>query len=199
MHSSTCTFLNVPSTMDGRFSAPAEEPLSVEELASHLRVDGPDESRLLGEYIAAARGWVENEINVSLGQRTIILYLDYFPEDGPVEVRFPPLQSVTSIVYLDGSGTSQTLSSTLYRVDAVSRPGRIEPAYGEVWPETYEGIKTITITAVVGYSTTASVPQCAKQAIRLYAGAMYQNREPTEVEYDAMRRILDPLRWEGRC
>ena len=47
-----------------------------------------------------------------------------------------PLSSVTSIAYLDADGDSQTLSASKYIVDAANIPGRIKPAFGEVWPTT---------------------------------------------------------------
>lgn len=196
MTSDCLTFANISSYLDGRLTAPAIEPLSPGEVSEHARVDGSEESKLVAGYIAAAREWVENQITMSLGQRTVTLYLDEFP-DGTVEVRFPPLVSITSIVYLDSAGTSTTLSSSLYRVSTTKRPPEIEPAYAQVWPVTYPVANAITITAVVGYTTVASVPQCAKQAIRYMAALMYQQREPTEEDLSIVRRILDPIRWEG--
>lgn len=193
------TFVNIPSTIDGRLTAPALEPISVDDLSDHARIDIPDEDLLLQGYIASAREWVENETNVSLGSRTVMLKLDAFPTDGfPIEIRFPPLSSVTSITYVDSSGSNQTWDSASYRVSTTSRPGRIEPVYGQIYPFTYPVIDAVTVTAVVGYSTPASVPQCAKQAIRFLAALYFQKREPTTEDLTAVRRVLDPLRWEGR-
>lgn len=192
----TCLlFANTRHFLDGRQTAPAIEPLSPGEIVEHARAN-EDEATVIADYISAARAWVENQVNLALGQRTVTLYMDEFPS-WDVELRFPPLNSVTSIVYLDSSGTSTTLSTSLYRVDTTSRPPRITPAYGQFWPVTYSVSNAVTITASVGYTTTASVPQAAKQAIRYLAAMMYENREPTDEDLRIVNRILDPIRWEG--
>lgn len=177
--------------------SPSFEPLDAHETADHLRAGDDSETiGLISDYLLAAREWVENEIQTSLGQRTLTLYMDEFPRE--IEIRMPPLQSVTSIVYLDSSGTSQTLSSSLYRVDTTSKPGRIEPAYGELWPYTYNVIKAITVTCVVGYTGPALVPACAKQAMRILAKMMFDGGGMLCADgLDSVRRILDPLRWSG--
>lgn len=177
-------------------TAPDFEPVSIEELMGHSYIDGDEQATLIRGYLVAARRWVENEIKTALCQRTAILYLDQFPE--VIEVRKPPLQSVTSLAYLDSSGASQTLTSTTnYRTTTASRPPRINPAYGTSWPATYPVPNAVTLTMVIGYATALAVPEEAKQAIRLLAGAFFQNREPTDIELNTVRRILDPLRWNG--
>jgi uncharacterized phiE125 gp8 family phage protein len=195
--SSACTFANVPSYLDGMQSAPALEPVGPDEIGDHSRIDGVDESLGLMGYIAAARAWVENEVRLSLGERTLTLYLDCFPDDGPIELRFPPINSVTSVGYVDSTGATQTLSSSLYRTDLVRRPGRIEPAYGQVWPFTYPVSNAITVTFSAGYTSPQLVPESAKQAVRYMAALMYQKREPTKEDIVIVQRILDPLRWDG--
>lgn len=177
---------------------PTFEPLDPRETADHLRA-GDDASivQLISDYLQVAREWVENDVRVSLGQRTVTLYLDEFP-DWDVEIRLPPLQSVASVVYLDDAGSSTTLSGSLYRVDATSRPGRITPAYGQTWPCTYQVTKAITITATVGYTDATLVPACAKQAMRILAKMMFDGGGLLcEDGIESVRRILDPLRWEG--
>lgn len=197
MNYTVCSkFVDVPREMVR--GVPTFEPLDARETADHIRA-GDDAAviSLINDYLLVAREWVENEVQVSLGQRTVTLYLDWFPS-WEIEIRLPPLQSVTSIVYLDTSGTSTTLSSTLYRVDTVHRPGRIEPAYSQIWPVTYPVNKAITITATVGYTSADLVPACAKQAMRILAKMMFDSGGGMcDDGLDAVRRILDPIRWEG--
>lgn len=190
------TFANVPHELV--LSAPTFEPLDPRETADHIRAgDDAATVQLVSDYLLAAREWVESEVSVALTTRTATLYLDYFPS-WAVEIRMPPLQSVTSVVYLDTSGTSTTLSSSLYRVDATSRPGRIEPAYAHFWPVTYAVNKAITITATVGYTSADLVPNCAKQAMRILVKMMFDGGGILcEDGLNAVRRMLGPIRWEG--
>lgn len=196
MTSECLTFANVPSFLDGRFTNLTSEPLTVAEAMPHIRVTSASEASLIAGYISAARLWVENEISTSLGARTAYLYLDYFPDD-EIEWHFPPLNSVTSLQYVDSDGTTQTLSSSLYRVSTARRPPIIKPVYGQIWPVTYVGANAVTITASVGYTTPSSVPECAKQAIRYLTAMYFENREPMEEDLRVVKRTLDPIRWRG--
>src|SRR6185295_4859943 len=51
---------------------------------------------------------------------------------GAIEIPWPPLQSVTSIKYLDANGQEQTLPPADYTVDTISEPGLVIPA--TAWP-----------------------------------------------------------------
>jgi uncharacterized phiE125 gp8 family phage protein len=177
---------------------PAFEVLDPNETADHIRAG--DDARviaLVADYLDVALEWVENEVKLSLPQRTLTLYLDEFP-CSEIEVRFPPLQSVASIVYLDTAGDSTTLSASDYRVDTTGKPARITPAYGLLWPSTYCVTRAVTITATVGYTDATLVPACAKQAMRILVKSMWENGGAMcEGELEAVRRILDPIRWGG--
>lgn len=193
---STCIrFCDIPSTLDGRLTAPAVEVVSLDELAEYARVESDDEARTMLGHIASARAWVENEVNLCLGERTLTLYLDCFPS-WEIELRMPPVTTLTSIVYLDSAGDSQTLSSSLYRTDLVSRPCRITPAYGQYWPCTYPVTKAITIAMAAGYSAETA-PEPAKEVIKYMAGLYISECAPTDDQLRFARRLLDPIRWTG--
>lgn len=194
MSNGCATFLNTKSRLvlgDAQF-----EPVTASELSIHSHVDSPDGQELLSQYLMAARAWVENDCKLALSTRTATLYLDSFPLEY-IEVRMPPLVSVSSITYVDYDGSTQTLSSSLYRVDAAGRPGRITPVYGNLWPNTPEVTNAVTVTATVGYASASAVPEAAKQAIRFMAGLFFEQREPMENDLMVVRRILDPIRWDG--
>lgn len=190
------SFLNLHSEVVK--GTPTFEPLDPSEVADHVRAGSdPAMISMIADYLLVSREWVENEVKTSLGQRTLTLYLDEFP-CWEIEVRFPPLQSVTSIVYLDTDGSSQTLSASLYRVDTTGKPGRITPAYGEIWPNAQCVTRAVTVTATVGYTSAELVPACAKQAMRILTKIMLDNGGIIcEDGLDSVRRILDPIRWGG--
>ena len=188
-------FFDVPWHF-GEPGAPAFEPVTPDEFSAHSHVDAVDGQEKISDYLASAVGWVENEVSRAIASRTQVLYLDYFPS-GAVEWRLPPLASLTSVVYLDGSGQSVTLSPSLYRVSLTGKPARITPAYGQSWPTTYPVVDAIQITGVCGYANAEAVPACAKQAIRYMAALMFEHREPTETDLYIVQRMLDPIRWGG--
>tara|TARA_R110000868_G_scaffold29889_25_gene111156 strand:+ start:3717 stop:4304 length:588 start_codon:yes stop_codon:yes gene_type:complete len=160
-------------------TAPAAEPLSTAEAKAHLRVDVADDDDLIDRIIGAARRQAETFTGRALIGQTWDLDLDCFP-GWTIDVPKPPLQSVSQIEYLDADGVSQVLSSSLYRVDARRQPGRITPAYGEVWPVTRGTTNAVTVRFVAGYGAAGSdVPEDIRQAMLLIVGDLYEHREET--------------------
>jgi len=112
----------------------------------------------------------------------------------------PPLQSVTSIKYLDTAGDEQTLDSAAYRVDIYSHPARITPAYGYTWPALRDVINAITIEFVTGYGDEVTdVPEDLRHAIRLLAAHYFDERSATSTEAPktvplTYARLLYPFR-----
>jgi hypothetical protein len=92
-----------------------------------------------------------------------------------------PVQAVDSITYVDASGVGQSLPGSAYKLDAVTEPSRIVPAYGTTWPATRNEIAAVVVAYTTGYGLAAAVPQPIKQWILLRLGAMYENREETAI------------------
>src|SRR5574341_1423176 len=102
---------------------PATEPVSVETVKSHLRIDLEAEDALLDIYIAAARERGEGLARRAFLTQTLELTVDAWPADGLLKLPRPPLQSVTSVKYLDRNGVEAPWTD--YQVDARSEPGQI--------------------------------------------------------------------------
>lgn len=159
--------------------APVVEPVSVEDLKLHARIDSGFEDSKLASYITAARVLVEKDARRALCTQTVVMSLDYLP--AMIALPVAPVQSITGITYYDSLNVQQTLAATEYEYDIYSEPALIRPAYGKSWPTTYERFNAIQITAVVGYGAASAVPQDAKQAVRLLAAHWYENAEATVV------------------
>jgi uncharacterized phiE125 gp8 family phage protein len=160
---------------------PASEPISTIEAKTQLRIDHNDEDTFIDGLVTAARQYLEEVIGRSFLTQTWRLSLDDWPEDDTIELPRPPLQEVTSVVYLDEAGDDVTLPEATYIVDTDSEPGRIVLAANQVWPavELYPA-NPIRITYVAGYGDEAGeLPQWIKQAIYLLLGHWYENREDT--------------------
>lgn len=93
----------------------------------------------------------------------------------------PPLQSVTTIKYIDQNGTQQTLDPTLYIVDTVSEPGRITPAYGQTWPTIREQVNAVEIQFVCGYGNASAVPAGIKRWMLLRINTLFNQREEVAI------------------
>lgn len=150
---------------------PTAEPVTLGELKTALQVGHSADDAPLTVILGTSRAWVENESRRQLMSATYTLTLDYFPCE--IELPRSPVQSVTSITYLDSNGTSQTLATTVYAVDTACEPPMVRLKYGQVWPTTYGIENAVTIVFVAGYSTAALVPPETKQAIICFARQQY--------------------------
>lgn len=160
-------------------SAPAVEPLSLDEAKLHLRVDIGDDNELITALIVAARQYVEGATNRALISQTWRLSLDYWPYANCIRLPKPPLQSVTSLVYLDEDGNQTTWDASNYIVDTDSEPGRLVLADDASWPSlTLYPSNPIRVTYVAGYGDEGSdVPEHLRLALKLLIGHWYENRE----------------------
>jgi uncharacterized phiE125 gp8 family phage protein len=163
-------------------AGPAEEPVSLDEAKTHLRVDGTDEDSLIQMLIATARRDVETLTLHKLITQTWDWYMDDWPST-PIVMPFPPLQSVTGIYYTLEGAAEATWSSSNYIVDAYSIPGRIALQSTASWPsgELIE-INGVRIRFVCGFGTAEDVDERARQAMLLLIGHYYEHREEVIVE-----------------
>ena len=159
---------------------PAVEPLTLAEAKLHVRVDSAGEDTLIESYITAARQMAEAYTGRQLITATSTLESDDFPGAfGDINLPRTPLGSVSSVAYVDGAGSTQTLSTDIYEVldDDVKASVVLKP--GKVWPEVQsEKRNAVTITFTAGYGAAASdVPGSVRSALLLIVANLYENRE----------------------
>lgn len=159
---------------------PDSEPVTRDEIKTQLRIDHSDEDTFIDGLITAARKYVEEATFRALVTQTWKLNLEAWPTGDEIEIPKPPLQSVSSVVYLDEAGASTTWASSNYIVDADSPRGRVVLANNKSWPtETLYAVNPIQITFVAGYGLAAAVPAQLKHCIKLLIGHWYEHREGT--------------------
>jgi uncharacterized phiE125 gp8 family phage protein len=163
-------------------SAPTGDPVSLAEAKAHCRIVGTEDDGLLAGYILAAREYVEADTERRLALQTWRAYFDrrwpcYF--DGHcyrtgIVLPYPPLQSVSSVTYVDPDGDTQTLATDQYVIARFGHRGLIEPAKGVTWPAVRAQLDAIRVEFVCGYT---ALPEPLRQAILLLVGHFYENRE----------------------
>lgn len=132
---------------------PKAEPLNLEEVKLHLRINPGDTSEdidILAPLISAAREYCENYCGKSLAEQTITVY----PEvSGTVTLPRGPVISVDSVT-VDGETVEYTADVRRGTV-TVNKPGAV-------------------ITYTAGYE---EIPYLVRQAMLLLIGHWYTNRE----------------------
>lgn len=169
-------------------TAATAEPVSIEEARKQVELPSgyANHDAHLSRLITAARQRAELITGRALVTSTWDLYLDCWPEGGdPIYLPKPPLQSVTSITYVDGDGATQTWSSANYVVSTSREPGRVALAYGASYPSIRVQPDCIRVRYAAGYGTASSVPQALKAAILLLVAHWFGNREEAVVGTNA--------------
>ncbi len=182
-------------------TGPVAEPLSLEEIKEHLRVDAADEDALIADYIAAARGAAEAYTGRAFVTQTWQAHFTGWPADGVLELPLPPLQSVAWVKYTPvlaggGAGVLTTLSASVYRVVTALEPGCVVLAPNQSWPsETLDAGLPVVVQFVCGYGAAAAVPAGVKQALRWLVGHMSENREAVTMATSSPQQVPMSARW----
>jgi uncharacterized phiE125 gp8 family phage protein len=155
-------------------SGPAIEPVTLDEVKAHLKLDGDAEDALLTSAIASARIYVEVATRRSLITQTWRIYLDAWPRGRILELPVAPLLSVETILLYDVAGVPHELDPASYRIDRASVPGRIHAAHRPA-AALYENGVEIELTAGYG-PAAADVPAPLRQAILMLVAHWYEHR-----------------------
>lgn len=214
-------------------TAPTVEPVSLDEAKAFARIDNTADDVLVSGLITAARQYAETYTRRQFCTATWKMSLDSFytgpvsgayddlrltqpqaigatPFGSPgyrwltaIRIPVPPLQSVTSLTYVDTDGNTQTLASSQYIVDTNSETGRITSAFSTPWPYTRSVINAVNITFVAGYAYNTATPGTPvppwwwnqiRTAILMLVSFWYNQREAASVEsYKDVPKTVDAL------
>jgi len=147
--------------------APIAEPITLTEVKEFLRILDTDSDILLGTLINVSREHIENVTNRQLESATFELYADCFITRLPKN----PIQSISSIEYMDADGVYQILDISKYYLYENNGIGKI--SYEDL-PTYKVHAKAIKITFISGY---VSVPESLKQYMKVKIATLYENRE----------------------
>lgn len=162
-------------------TAPTIEPITVEEAKAQARITDSASDDLIDGYIVSAREAAEQHLGRGLLTQTLKLVLDDWANVVPLP-QAAPLQSITHVKYYDTDGTLQTLATSYYDTDTVSRPGRVVLKPSQSWPSLQSERRNgrVEITYVVGWTSAAAVPERIRHGIKLHVTASDLDRDGYE-------------------
>lgn len=154
---------------------PLEEPVTLDRVKAHCRVDGADDDALLGDYIAAAR----REVEAFTRRRLVSQVVEYRTSTLDPGIRLPlaPVQSVDAIEYLAQDGSAQALALGRWRLIGGASAPYVLPAVLETWPHALGAPDSVTIRMTAGYGDVADVPSDLKVAVLQLVAHYYSDRE----------------------
>lgn len=178
-----------------------EEPVSVAELKSQLRITSSAQDTMLNVLLKSARQWAEDFLRYQMISATWDKYFDDFPASGDcIWIQKSPVTSITYIKYLDSSGTLTEWANTYWTPDYNSTPCRIYEKYGYTYPTTQATKNAVVVRFEAGYTDADAVPDIYKQAILMKAASLYENPsdEVTGTQVNKMsltsEKLLRPFR-----
>jgi uncharacterized phiE125 gp8 family phage protein len=160
---------------------PAAEPLTIDEVKAHLRVDGTNEDALIASLLLTSRLHIETALGLALMTQQWRLVLDAWPANAIVKLPVAPVQSITEVRVVNSDGAMTTMPVSDYSLEATGRPARVVSG-DKSWP--LPGRKTggIQIDFTAGFGNTAdAVPSPIRQALLLLIAHWYEHRDPIEI------------------
>jgi uncharacterized phiE125 gp8 family phage protein len=155
-------------------TAPAVEPVSLDEAKAHLRVEHNDDDETIAALVAGARIHVEAQTRRALITQGWRISADAWPRDGRFAVRPAPLQRLDAARVFEADGNALAVDTQAFVPDlansvlafapwALPAPGRLAAG--------------IELDVTSGYGDAAvDAPEPLRQAIRLLTAHWYENR-----------------------
>lgn len=162
---------------------PASLPVSLPEFKAHARVTESDEDAVMTSQLRAAVQACEEYTGLGLITQTWVQTWPAFPATGQPSLRLGrrPVQAVLGVQYLDEGLATQTLATSVYRVNGIGwdiAPATIGLAVGGAWPTVYGSGDAVTVTYRVGFGDShTSVPELIRHAIYMTAASFFGFRE----------------------
>lgn len=154
----------------------APEIISLSAAKLHLKVDTTDDDTLITDLIQAAIESAENYTGISINEAKFEVKSDCFINDH--EFKVSPVQSITSVKYLDEDGNEQTLATAKYELLPIDKyVQKIQyPDFDELPTVKEDSSKAVVVALTTGYAD-GKVPKAIQSAIKLIIGDLYENRQ----------------------
>lgn len=192
---------------------PAADPVSESEVWAHLRLTltgspaEPEDKTLVQAITKASVAHLDGRDGIlsrALMEQTWDYSFGRFPDGDTIPLPLAPVQSITSVTYIDENGATQTMSASDYALSADTEwSPAVRLGYNKTWPSTRDTYDAVTVRFVAGYASAAVVPAPLKAAILLLIGHLYENREATapvqvhEVPLTVKHLISPYRRWSA--
>jgi len=171
---------------------PSGDVLSTEDIKQHLGFLGDDADIVsqINDFQTMAVERIESETRRQLLTATYKVFFSCFRN--PLRIRKPPVQSISSVKYLDNNEDTQTVATSVYESFLDREPGEIWLQDGESWPVSLPHQRAVTVEFVTGYGDWTDIPSTVRHLIRLIVEQNYfghDKHEPT------IQRLMSQMSW----
>ena len=157
-------------------TAAASPVYTTAQMKTFLKVDVSDDDTLIDNLIEAATESCQIYTNQYFINTVVTQYSDNWKEF--YSLYKSPVVSITHVKYYDSDDTQQTLASSNYVLDNISKPARIGVSVTGDLPNLSTRINAVEVKYTVGYGTASTdVPEGIRAAIGLTCANWYENRQ----------------------
>lgn len=152
-------------------------PLTLDGVKDYLQETESDNDALINQLIESATDWIERKINRCLMTTVFEQYLSVWPACNLVRIKWNPVQTLTSVKYVDANGDEQTISSSNYATWIRDEVMYISFNDDYTWPTTKTVPDAFKIRFTAGYNPPDRIPAPIKNALLLRIRKAYDNRQ----------------------
>ena len=174
-------------------TADDSEPLSLEDAKQHLGISTNDYDTQVAQLIREAREHCERCTQRTLRPSVTRRRIAKCWQDAFKPLRWPPVQSITSISYYDTGGNLLVLSPGSYRlIPSGETVACLEWVSGSQVPSLESRSDAIAVEFVTGYGDAESIPETAKAACKLTLQTLWNEDDAKSTDL-AERRAMSLL------
>lgn len=199
-------------------TAPAQEPVTISEIKSSLRITNTQEDGLLNQFIEDARTFVELKTGRKLITQTVTAYYDGFDGRGgrdqwwsghrmgaitevyggqELRLEFSPTQSITSLSTVAEDNSETVISSSEYYLDNYDNDMASYLRSDNGISNGTRSHNSVKVVYVAGYGDNpVDVPSALRRAVIAMVGKLYATRGDCSAEQCAdecgAMRMLEP-------
>jgi len=168
-------------------SAPAVEPVTVDEAKWFLRIDYDDENSLLASLITSSRLQIEAALDLALITQSWSWTFDSWPKGNVLELPIGFVRSIEAVRITARDGTVNEVSPDQFVLEGGRIPPRLLSKSGD-WPKPGIPALGIEIAFTAGFGSEPSdVPEPIRQALLMLVAHWYEHRDPAEIGGAATR------------
>jgi uncharacterized phiE125 gp8 family phage protein len=170
------------------------EPVKMVDVKAHLRVTYGEDDSMIYTMLQTAREWAETHTEKAIVDQIVTAYYPGLKDKMVLPIG--NARSITSVKYLDGNKTQQTLTAGF--IVTKGTPNTL--VFVDTVPEFTEQADSVEVEYVAGYD--CDYPSRIKSALLLLVGDMYEHREAQVVkdrveQNPTLERLLFPVREVG--
>lgn len=188
-------------------TSPKIQPVSLDDVKSHLRKTDDAEDGILRIYIESATMWAQQYARRSFIDQTWDYSLNWIPIRDRIVLPTGRISAIKNITYIDGDGASQTLTGPTsgssppgvdYQEDLTSDDQPlVAPKFGENWPDIRTDTFNVFIVRFIsGYGTKGGdVPADIRTAILYRLADLHALRGSVDGDWtEVAKEMLRPYR-----